>query len=132
MCVLFSELTEWFVLPFQIYIDGKFSHFVDGSDENTSSWMRFIRCARNRNEQNMAAYQCGQNIYYRSFRDIALGEELLVWYSDSYQKHLEIPLSLKESDQAKIEGKPPLHSLWRVVHPFSNHFIFCRTCLQLH
>lgn len=53
----------------------------------------------------MAAYQCGQNIYYRSFRDIAMGEELLVWYSDSYQKHLEIPLSLKETDQVKIEGK---------------------------
>ena len=52
----------------------------------------------------MAAYQCGQNIYYRSFREIAVNEELLVWYSDSYQKHLEIPLSLKESDQANIEG----------------------------
>jgi hypothetical protein len=52
----------------------------------------------------MAAYQCGQNIYYRSFRDIDVDEELLVWYSDSYQKHLEIPLSLKATDQAKIEG----------------------------
>lgn len=52
----------------------------------------------------MAAYQCGQNIYYRSFCEIGVGEELLVWYSDSYLKHLEIPLSLKETDQLKIEG----------------------------
>ncbi|CAB3984960.1 histone-lysine N-methyltransferase PRDM6, partial [Paramuricea clavata] len=87
----------------EIYTEGNFSHFIDGSDENSSSWMRFIRCARNRKEQNMAAYQCGQNIYYRSFCEIGVGEELLVWYSDSYLKHLEIPLSLKETDQLKIE-----------------------------
>lgn len=52
----------------------------------------------------MLAYQCGQNIYYRSFRDVAVGEELLVWYSDSYQKHLEIPMTLKETDRARVEG----------------------------
>ena len=67
--------------------------------------MRFIRCARDEKEQNMAAFQYGQNIYYRSFRDISAGEELLVWYSDSYLKHFGIPLNLKDAEQAKIEGK---------------------------
>lgn len=52
----------------------------------------------------MAAYQCDQNIYYRSFREIIAGGELLVWYSDCYQKHLEIPMCLKENDQHKIDG----------------------------
>ena len=87
---------------FQVYEDGNVSHFIDGSDENSSSWMRFIRCARNKKEQNMSAYQYGHNIYYRSFRDILVGDELLVWYSDTYLKHLEIPVGLHEKEQANL------------------------------
>ena len=82
----------------QIYKEGEVSHFIDGSDENSSSWMRFIRCARSRVEQNMGAYQYGQNIYYKACRDISAGEELLVWYSDRYGKHFEIPIGLEEKN----------------------------------
>ena len=67
--------------------------------------MRFICSARSAKEQNMAAYQYGQNIYYRSIQDIPVGEELLVWYSDSYLKHLGIPMVLKETEQLNIDGK---------------------------
>lgn len=61
--------------------------------------MRFIRFARSVNEQNMTAYQHGESIYYQAFCDINIGEELLVWYSDCYDKYLEIPVNLK-----RVEG----------------------------
>ncbi|KAJ7325342.1 Putative histone-lysine N-methyltransferase prdm6 [Desmophyllum pertusum] len=35
-----------------------------------SSWMRFIQCARYREEQNMTVFQYCGNIYYRAFRHI--------------------------------------------------------------
>ncbi|XP_046861509.1 putative histone-lysine N-methyltransferase PRDM6 isoform X2 [Xenia sp. Carnegie-2017] len=98
----------------QIYADGKLSYFIDGSDENCSSWMRFIRFARSVNEQNMTAYQHGESIYYQAFCDINIGEELLVWYSDCYDKYLEIPVNLKRVEG--LAGKTCLFSVVNVSH----------------
>ena len=53
--------------------------------------MRFVNCARNEEEQNMLAFQYRGSIYYRTFKDIHPGEELLVWYGDQYAKELGIP-----------------------------------------
>jgi len=71
-------------------------HFIDGSDLESSSWMRFIQCARSKDEQNLFAFQYKGNVYYRSFKDIAVGEELLVWYDDKYLQHFGIPTGLQE------------------------------------
>ena len=79
----------------QIYEDGTFSHYLDGNDENNSSWMRFIRCARHKDEQNMVVFQYGNNIYYRAVRDIPAGTELLVWYNNNYTQFLGVPLGLR-------------------------------------
>lgn len=81
----------------EIYKDGKLDHFLDGSDRNASSWMRYIRCARNYHEQNMHMVQYGPNIYYCSFKDIKRGDELLVWYENQYEQHFGIPLRIKLS-----------------------------------
>ena len=56
--------------------------------------MRFIQCARSKDEQNLFAFQYKGNVYYRSFKDIAVGEELLVWYDDRYLQHFGIPTGL--------------------------------------
>lgn len=85
----------------EIYKDGKLDHFLDGSDKNTSSWMRYIRCARNRHEQNMHVVQYGPNIYYRSFKNINPGEELLVWYENQYEQYFGIPMFIKLSSFGK-------------------------------
>ena len=82
------------MLILQIYENSKLVYFLDGSDRNTSSWMRFIRCARHEREQNLFAFQHNKNIFYRAFRDIPTGCELLVWYEDSYTKHMGIPLGI--------------------------------------
>lgn len=86
----------------EIYKDGKFSHFIDGSEEFMSSWMRFIQCARYREEQNMTVFQYCGNIYYRAFRHIPAGRELLVWYDEKYSEFLDIPALMK----AKVVKEP--------------------------
>ena len=54
--------------------------------------MRFINCARNEEEQNMVAFQYCGHIYYRSFKHIYPGSELLVWYGEEYARELGIPV----------------------------------------
>lgn len=83
-------------LSLKIYQDGKLSHYLDASDENTSSWMRFIRCARYREEQNLFSFQYCGNIYYRAFREISVGAELLVWYDEKYPQDMGIPLEVQD------------------------------------
>ena len=89
----------------KIYENEQFSHFIDGSDEEASSWMRFIRCARNKSEQNMGAFQYGQNIYYRALRDIPVSEEILVWYDHTYTQFWGVPLALNSEIKVREEGK---------------------------
>lgn len=79
----------------EIYEGTTLSHYIDGSDENTASWMRFIRCARHQEEQNLFAFQYNGNIYYRAFKDITFGTELLVWYDENYPMYMGIPLGIQ-------------------------------------
>ncbi|CAC5383651.1 PRDM7_9 [Mytilus coruscus] len=74
----------------QIYLDGAPNHFIDALDKSKSNWMRYVNCARNEDEQNLIAYQYKGDIYYRSFKDIEPGNELLVWYGQDYGKDLGI------------------------------------------
>ena len=67
--------------------------------------MRYIRCARHEHEQNLFAFQYGDNIYYRAFKNIARGSELLVWYDEQYEQYLGIPLYLRDLGQYSEEGE---------------------------
>lgn len=80
----------------EIYENDKLLHYIDGNDENNSSWMRFICCARHRGEQNLYAFQYNKEIYYRAFATIPAGEELLVWYEDTYPQYMGIPLNITD------------------------------------
>ena len=57
--------------------------------------MRFVNCSRCEDEQNLVAFQFRGNIYYRTYKPIPPGTELLVWYGESYAKELEILLDDK-------------------------------------
>lgn len=59
--------------------------------------MRFIRCARQRFEQNMVIFQYHGCIYYRTTKDVNIGEELLVWYDSRYSLIFGIPVALNET-----------------------------------
>ena len=54
--------------------------------------MRYINCSRIEEEQNMIALQYHGAIYYRVYKDVAPGKELLVWYGEEYAIELGIAL----------------------------------------
>jgi hypothetical protein len=81
---------EFFSCLFQLYADGKPSHFIDANDSSQSNWMRYVNCARTESEQNLMAYQHRGAIFYRTFTPIAAGTELLTWYGQDYGKELGI------------------------------------------
>lgn len=85
--------------------DGKFSHFLDGQDESRSNWMRFVNCSRCEDEQNLVAFQFKGKIYYRTYKPIHPGKELLVWYGEKYAKDLGILLNDDKPDRNKTNGK---------------------------
>ena len=58
--------------------------------------MIYVNCARFAQEQNLIAVQLEGEIFYEVCKDIAQGQELLVWYGDSYLQFLGIPVSLKD------------------------------------
>ncbi|XP_046572797.1 zinc finger protein 502-like isoform X2 [Haliotis rubra] len=79
----------------QIHTDGQPSHFVDGHNCSTANWMRYVNCARTEEEQNLTAFQYRGHIYYRVYKEIGVGTELLVWYGHKYAKNLGIKRQLK-------------------------------------
>ncbi|CAH1256676.1 PRDM9 [Branchiostoma lanceolatum] len=83
----------------QISKNDKVKYYIDATDVTKSSWMRYVNCARNEEEQNLVAFQYYRNIYYRTYKPVPPGTELLVWYGNEYAKELGI----SEKPQTKGE-----------------------------
>ena len=79
---------------YQIHKDGQKPYFLDGRDASKSNWLRFVNCARHEEEQNMVAFQYKGEIYYRTFKHLYPGSELLVWYGREYAQELGISIRL--------------------------------------
>ena len=83
---------------FGLFCNGQVQHkgnrkvLVDGEDPAHSNWMRYVKCARHSEEQNVVAYQCFGNVYFKTIMDILPKSELLVWYDENYAKNLGVPL----------------------------------------
>lgn len=101
---------------FQIFEDGKLSGYIDGSDLNVTSWMRFIRCARRKQEQNLFAFQYLGKVFYRTFKDILPGEEMLVWYDEKYPQYLGIPAAIFDMGAVIPRGKCSAGSFVQPLH----------------
>ena len=46
--------------------DGSVRYFIDASQEDQRSWMTYIKCARNEQEQNLEVMQLGGSIFYKA------------------------------------------------------------------
>lgn len=54
--------------------DGTVRYFIDASQEDQRSWMTYIKCARNEQEQNLEVVQIGSSIFYKAV------EVSIVWF----------------------------------------------------
>ncbi|XP_051523834.1 PR domain zinc finger protein 12-like [Myxocyprinus asiaticus] len=71
--------------------DGTVRCFIDASQEDQRSWMTYIKCARNEQEQNLEVVQIGSSVFYKALEAIPPDQELLVWYGNSHNTFLGIP-----------------------------------------
>ncbi|XP_031225617.1 PR domain zinc finger protein 12 isoform X4 [Mastomys coucha] len=89
--------------------DGTVRYFIDASQEDHRSWMTYIKCARNEQEQNLEVVQIGTSIFYKAIEMIPPDQELLVWYGNSHNTFLGIPgvPGLEEEQKKNKHGLPP-------------------------
>lgn len=60
-----NSVSLWFG-PQVFNEDGSVRYFVDASQEDQRSWMTYIKCARNEQEQNLEVVQIGSSIFYKA------------------------------------------------------------------
>ena len=73
-------------------------YYVNGLNERISNWMRFVNCSRVESEQNLIAYQYDGEIFYKAYKQINIGDELLVWYGEKYASE-ELNIQLGDDEQ---------------------------------
>ncbi|XP_054656169.1 histone-lysine N-methyltransferase PRDM9-like isoform X2 [Dunckerocampus dactyliophorus] len=66
----------------EIYKGEDVYEYIDAATESLSNWMRYVNCARSRDEANLLAVQYKGSILYHCCRGIHAGDELLVWPSN--------------------------------------------------
>ncbi|XP_023127069.2 histone-lysine N-methyltransferase PRDM9-like isoform X1 [Amphiprion ocellaris] len=67
---------------------GKDEHeYIDAAKESQSNWMRYVNCARNKDETNLLAVQYKGSILFHCCRTIHTGDELMVWPSSRLLTH---------------------------------------------
>ncbi|CAH1784033.1 unnamed protein product [Owenia fusiformis] len=69
---------------FNVYKNWKILFFRDGGSLDTSNWTRFMNCPRDFMELNVEAFQCKENVYFRTVRNLEPGTELLFFYGWEY------------------------------------------------
>ena len=87
--------------------EGRVVYYVNGKDEKYGNWLRYINCSRTESEQNLVAFQYHGQIYYRAYKEIKHGGELLVWYGDEYARDLGIVAA--DMDDEKNYASPKLN-----------------------
>jgi len=90
---------------------------VDAGDPKRSNYMRWINCARYKEEQNMICLQYHKRIYYIVYKPVYPGQELMVWYGDAYAHRLGIENVRRASDlyappKAKRDPKKTMMAHW--------------------
>ena len=69
-------------------IKGKYQTFyIDAKSLKDSNWTRYVNGAKTKTQKkqiNIATYQYNGKIFYKTIKDIPVGQELIVDYGDEY------------------------------------------------
>ncbi|KAM9838056.1 histone-lysine N-methyltransferase PRDM9 [Aulostomus maculatus] len=74
-------------LSWEIYKGKDDYEYIDAARESLSNWMRYVNCARSKDETNLLAVQYKGSILFHCCRTINPGDELLVWPSSKLLTH---------------------------------------------
>ncbi|XP_020613768.1 zinc finger protein 184-like [Orbicella faveolata] len=94
--------------------------------------MRFVNCSRCEDEQNLVAHQFRGEICYRTYKYVNPGEELLVWYGESYAKDLGISVCEDQVNRKKgngytCHGCERMYTSMNFLQRHKNHYCSPRT-----
>ncbi|XP_043919402.1 PR domain zinc finger protein 2-like [Protopterus annectens] len=67
---------------------------IDATDPNKGNWLRYVNWAGSSEKQNLFPLEVNRAIYYKTFKPINPGEELLVWYNG--EDNPEIAAAIEE------------------------------------
>ncbi|XP_062854063.1 histone-lysine N-methyltransferase PRDM9-like isoform X2 [Trichomycterus rosablanca] len=99
-----------------IFRSNQCEEYIDARRETHANWMRYVSCARNDEEHNLVALQYQGMILYRCCQPIKPGQELSVWYDETYAKDFSVTFDLlwkKKSSAEEMES-----SLLLLLCPF--------------
>ena len=74
--------------------DSQITSYIDGFNFETSSYHRYINTPNNFKDENVIALECYGKMFYVTNKDIIPGDELLVYYGESYARDLNIDLNV--------------------------------------
>ena len=86
---------------------GTVSFIRDGKDVSVANWMRYVQPGDGNvvgDEQNLVAYQEGQEVYFLAIRQINANEELKVWYCNDFWKRIQLSQQPQTQTQNQYVG----------------------------
>ncbi|GFS69956.1 PR domain zinc finger protein 12 [Nephila pilipes] len=90
---------------------GQIKHILQMEHHGTAArdlWISRIQSARCIQEQNLETFEAGGAIYYRATKEIAAGEELLVWYGLHIEQCFGLPcFEPKKTQKKNLENPGP-------------------------
>ena len=67
--------------PFLQIVDetGRVKGWIDGSEAPPSAWMKYVASTDRPEQHNLIAVQVADDVFYKTTRDIAAGDELMLY-----------------------------------------------------
>ncbi|XP_078095161.1 PR domain zinc finger protein 2 isoform X2 [Mustelus asterias] len=79
---------------------------IDATDPSKGNWLRYVNWARSSDEQNLFPLEINRAIYYKVFKPIQPGEELLVWYNGEDNPDIAAALEEERSNNLNKRSSP--------------------------
>ncbi|XP_064642215.1 histone-lysine N-methyltransferase MECOM-like isoform X2 [Lineus longissimus] len=80
---------------------GRVKGWVDAREPGSGNWLKYVRGTQERQQQNMMAVQVEDQVYYKALKDIAPGDEMLLYAKDAVYLENELEAMQGLDDEEK-------------------------------